>query len=283
MLHTLANENNVLTFSEKGAELISWKFGDLELIWQAEPDIWPRHSPILFPFVGQLKNSCFIHHGKKYEMPRHGFVRDLIWTLKSKDQRHLCFELLWNEQTFKNYPFCFKIFSIYELEENHLRHQFEVINAGEELMYFGIGAHPAFITSGLEGEFVLIKGEKVNYKFNELRNGLISNKQNTTAGKIYLNENTFENDAWVFLNQGIRALQLFRKNPDFLIEVKGKKNPFWGIWSVPRCRKFVCLEPWWSHADFENQEADITFKNNIIPLESGERKNFEYNITVKKG
>ena len=56
-------ENDFLIVKAKaeGAELTSIfnKKTTLEYLWQAEKE-WPKHAPILFPIVGQLKNnSCF--------------------------------------------------------------------------------------------------------------------------------------------------------------------------------------------------------------------------------
>lgn len=282
MLHTLANENNVLTFSEKGAELISWKFGDLELIWQAEPDIWPRNSPILFPFVGQLKNSCFIHHGKKYEMPRHGFARDMHWSLKKKDEKQICFELSSNEETLKMYPYEFSIVSCYELQNDQLNHKLEIKNKGNETLYFGIGVHPAFNLSAEESEYVVIFGDKEYYACNELTNGLVSRNLKILPYKIEINDKTFENDALVFLNQSIKSLRLHRKKPDVIIEVSGDHIPFWGIWSVPACRKFVCLEPWWSHADFMDSEEELSLKKQLKSILPQNAVSFSYNIKLQK-
>jgi galactose mutarotase-like enzyme len=280
MLHSLTNENNELIFSEKGAELISWKFDKTELIWQAEPDIWPRHSPILFPFVGQLKNSCFIHHGKKFEMPRHGFARDMKWSLKKKDEKQICFELSSNEITLKMYPYEFSVFSSYELLNDQLHHKLEIKNKSKETLFFGIGAHPAFNLSGEEGEYVLLCGEKEFYGCNELTNGLVSANQKNLRNKIEINEKTFERDALVFLNQPIKSLQLFRKKPSLIIEVSGDKIPFWGIWSAQGCRKFVCLEPWWSHADFMETDEELRLKKQLRALLPEKAESFSYQIKI---
>jgi galactose mutarotase-like enzyme len=33
---------------------------------------WPRHSPLLFPIVGRLKNDQLRYRGKTYPMTQHG-------------------------------------------------------------------------------------------------------------------------------------------------------------------------------------------------------------------
>lgn len=60
-----------------GAELCSLKTADgLELLWQTGSE-WPRHAPLLFPIVGQLKNDRLKHQGKTCEMMKHGVARDM--------------------------------------------------------------------------------------------------------------------------------------------------------------------------------------------------------------
>ena len=49
----LENEYLKITVADAGAELISvWdKTTGRECIWNADPAVWNRHAPILFPFV----------------------------------------------------------------------------------------------------------------------------------------------------------------------------------------------------------------------------------------
>lgn len=57
MLKTLENDSLRLTVDTHGAEIHSLVAKDtgIEYIWQADPNYWQRHAPILFPIVGKLK------------------------------------------------------------------------------------------------------------------------------------------------------------------------------------------------------------------------------------
>jgi galactose mutarotase-like enzyme len=213
-------------------------------------------------------------------MQRHGFARDMKWSLKKKDERQICFELSSNEETQKMYPYEFSIVSSYEWQNDQLNHTLEIENKSKETLFFGIGAHPAFNLSGKDGEYVLLCGEKEFYACNELANGLVSGNQKNLVNKIEINEKTFEKDALVFLNQPINSLRLFRKKPNLIIEVSGDNIPFWGIWSVPGCRKFVCLEPWWSHADFLDTDEELRLKKQLIALLPQKGECFSYHIKI---
>ena len=52
---TLENEELLVTIDRRGAELtgIYDKKAGREILWKADPSVWGRHAPILFPFVGK--------------------------------------------------------------------------------------------------------------------------------------------------------------------------------------------------------------------------------------
>ena len=53
MQTTISNEFLTVTIDTHGAEVVSVKNSKgEELIWQADPAIWDRHSPVLFPWAG---------------------------------------------------------------------------------------------------------------------------------------------------------------------------------------------------------------------------------------
>ena len=60
MLYTIENEQIRVQVASRGAELqsIVLKSDGTEYLWQGDPDIWARRAPILFPFIGRLKDSA---------------------------------------------------------------------------------------------------------------------------------------------------------------------------------------------------------------------------------
>jgi len=68
-MEQLKNEKLTLTISSMGAELQSIKDNEgKEYLWQADPNFWPRHSPILFPAVCGLWEGKYRNDGKEYAM-----------------------------------------------------------------------------------------------------------------------------------------------------------------------------------------------------------------------
>ena len=69
MQAVLRNEFFTLTVDTLGAEAVSLKnAAGEEVLWQADPEVWPRHAPILFPWTGELPQSSYSHKGKTYHV-----------------------------------------------------------------------------------------------------------------------------------------------------------------------------------------------------------------------
>ena len=87
----LENEQIEVTVNIHGAELRSLKSkaDGQEYLWNADAKYWGRTSPVLFPFVGGVKNKVYRHEGKEYPMNQHGFARDMEFSLVSQSAEEL--------------------------------------------------------------------------------------------------------------------------------------------------------------------------------------------------
>ena len=146
MQATIHNEYLTLTVDTHGAEAVSLKnAAGEELLWQADPAVWKRHAPILFPWTGKLKDGSFTHGGKTYKGGQHGFARDVEHTLRKAEGDTIRLELR-PDETMKaeRFPFDFVLTSTFRLDGKTLHHTLTVSNPGSEELRFGIGYHPAF-------------------------------------------------------------------------------------------------------------------------------------------
>ena len=113
---TISNSNLTVQIKHLGAELFSLKSNqNKEYIWEGNPSFWGKHSPILFPIVGSLKNNTFEYNGTSYSLPRHGFARELTFEVIDKKEDSVIFSLQSNEETLKKYPFSFELQLSYTL------------------------------------------------------------------------------------------------------------------------------------------------------------------------
>ena len=54
---TLKNGELTAAIDAMGAQLTSLALGGKEYLWQADPAVWGKHAPILFPIVGSIRDG----------------------------------------------------------------------------------------------------------------------------------------------------------------------------------------------------------------------------------
>lgn len=282
-------ENNELTIKVNsfGAELssvISTK-NNIEYIWQANPEIWPRHAPHLFPIVGRLKDSHYNFLNKNYELPQHGFARDNEFKCIEQHETSLTFELITTDETLKQFPFHFSLKIIYTLIEDKLITNYEVFNPDSDQLYFSIGAHPAFNCPLQQNEsfndYSLLFPDKKELVVNTLNEGLIKNETKTLIlnnNKLSVSKSLFDNDALVCMNSQIEQLSLVSEKTSHGITMECFNWPFFGIWTKKNSEHFICLEPWHGIADGETSDYNFKNKTGIITLAPQQSFNCSFNM-----
>jgi len=279
---TISNSTLTASVKHAGAELFSLKDNqNQEYIWEGNPDFWGKHSPVLFPIVGTLKNNAYSINGKEYELPRHGFARDMEFQLIDKTENSAVFSLQSNSETLKKYPFDFELQLIYTLNETTLDIAYKVINKSETKIPFSIGAHPAIaLPENFENySFQFEKEEDLKYSL--LENDLISNKTEslqTIENLVPLNYKLFENDALVFKTLESKSLTILENSKPY-IKVDFEDFPSLGIWTKNQA-PFVCIEPWFGYSDTAENSGNLFEKEGILILDAKETFNSKFSIQI---
>ena len=276
---------------KSGAELTSKKYNGKEMLFQGAQVLdnngniyWKRQAPILFPIVGQLKNSQIQIEDKTYEMSQHGFARDMDFEEISKTETKHHYMLKYNEETLKKYPYKFELHVIYEIIEDTLTVTYKVKNIDDKTIYFGLGGHPAFNCDYSNGEYEIVFPEQEDeIEFLKLKDGLIDteNAENILQdNKIYLKEDTFDNDAVIMKNLKSNkvSLQNHRTNQKIL-EFDFTGFPFLALWSK-KGAPFVCIEPWQNTADRIDSTQIYKDKEGIIELPKDKEYKCEFKIKI---
>ena len=281
MIKTLINDFLSITVNFKGAELQSIKRDKNEYIWNGDVEFWGKHSPVLFPIVGTLKNNSYFLENEAYQLSRHGFARDLEFELLESEYNSLLFSLKANDVTLTNFPFEFELQIKYKLHDKKLIVQYEVINNSDKKMPFSIGAHPAFsLPSGFEN-YSLEFSDIENPEYYLLKNGLISDQTETLNINdqiLSLTFKTFDNDALVFKTLKSKTITILENSKQY-IKVDFKNFPNLGIWTVQNAN-FICIEPWFGYSDTTNSNGEILEKEGIIILEKNESFKTEFSIDI---
>ena len=276
---------------KSGAELTSIQYNGKEMLFQGAQVLdnngniyWKRQAPILFPIVGQLKNSQIQIEDKTYEMSQHGFARDMDFEEISKTETKHHYMLKYNEETLKKYPYKFELHVIYEIIEDTLTVTYKVKNIDDKTIYFGLGGHPAFNCDYSNGEYEIVFPEQEDeIEFLKLKDGLIDteNAENILQdNKIYLKEDTFDNDAVIMKNLKSNkvSLQNHRTNQKIL-EFDFTGFPFLALWSK-KGAPFVCIEPWQNTADRIDSTQIYKDKEGIIELPKDKEYKCEFKIKI---
>lgn len=288
MVYELKNNFLSVKINSFGAELSSVISNEAatEYIWQADKTIWNRYAPNLFPIVGKLKDGCYTYKNKSYQLPQHGFARDNEFICIENSDSIVVFELTANEKLLTVFPFHFSLQIKYTLLQNNLKVSYSVFNPDNSVLYFSIGAHPAFNCPLSHNEifedYELIFPNKKSLTINELNDGLITKQTNTIElhdNRLSVSQQLFDKDALVFTGNQINEVQLISKKTKKGVALKSFNWPYFGIWTKKQTSQFVCLEPWFGIADSEHATGDFTTKTGIIKLESEQNFDCEFELT----
>ena len=262
---------------------------NLEYLWQADPTYWKRHAPVLFPFVGSLKNKEYIYEGKTYAMGQHGFARDLNFEKKLQTYNSLWQVLTANEVTNKCYPFAFKLEIGYILEGKTIEVVWEITNLDNKIMHYSIGAHPAFNCPLRRDElqtdyYIGFETDKgfIDYRLlNEA--GLLTNESHILSlenGYYKMTPTLFDKDALVIENYQAQKVWLADKDKKPYVTVSFDA-PLFGIWSpAQKSAPFICIEPWYGRCDrtdFNGTLEEREWGNKLLP---GECQRICYQIII---
>lgn len=305
MRYILENDKLRVEVDSFGAELksVKSKENDREYMWYADKKYWARTSPVLFPFVGSLKNKEYIAKGNSYPMGQHGFARDMEHTFVSQSDDTIWFKLKSSEETLAKYPYDFELRIGYQLIDNAVKVLWEVVNEAQEVLPFSIGAHPAFICDETKEGYKLSFGKFVATTENSVNSVIVDDKaEKKLVNEIHHHGNTRDTGLAItedivlpltdgkcnitpgFFDRCTYMIEGNQANSVGIIDADGKEyitvffdTPLFAIWSPEeKNAPFICIEPWYGrcdNVDFEGAIEDREFTN---LLEAGDKFHAEY-------
>lgn len=291
MRYILENEALRVEIDSFGAELrsVKRKSDEREYMWQADPKYWGRTSPVLFPFVGSLKNKEYHYEGKTYFMGQHGFARDMEFTCETIDGRHedlqngkgeskISFVLESNMSTYEKYPFQFRLHICYELQKNEVKVLWQIENIDNKPMYFSIGAHPAFLCpiggeQDKNGYGLHFEGltDRLHYYGNTPDGlALVEDKELPLIdGKVKFTPGFFDQCTYMVDGSQTGCVKLLDADGNAYVTINFDA-PLFAIWSPEgKNAPFVCIEPWYGRCDAEDFSGTIAERAYENALASG--------------
>lgn len=290
MRYFLENEKLKVEIDSFGAELKSVlnKENYREYMWYGNGKYWGRTSPVLFPFVGSLKNKEYIYEGTHYPMGQHGFARDFEHELISKTDECILFSFKSSEKTMERFPFEFELQCGYELTGNELKVIWKVINPSNDTLFFSIGAHPAFLCpvhgeQSKTGYKLYFDGvDELHHHGNIVSTGMAVMEDEViklTDHRATITEDFF--DECTYMVEGNQTSMVSLEDPkgNRIVDVKFD-TPLFAIWSPEgKNAPFVCIEPWYGRCDRDDFSGELSERDYTNTLKNGEE--FEKSYSMK--
>ena len=297
-LFTLENDELLVTVARRGAELtrIYDKKADREVLWCAEPSVWNRHAPVLFPFVGKCYEGAYVHDGKEYGMTPHGFARDMDFEPLLCDMDECWFRLKDTPETYEKYPFHFEVEIGHRLEGRTIEVMWKVTNTDSGEMLFMMGGHPAFqVPEGKniydftfefnrrgcrEGQFTdclhYLAPNAKGYEKEELQGDL-----KLSEGRVPLTKGFFDTAlTYMFDEAQVSSVSLIVDGSPY-VTLECSDFPYLGIWTMEATHPFVCLEPWYGICASDGYKGELKDRRGIISLPGWENWQKSYRIRVE--
>lgn len=279
-LLTIGSSRLTAVISSRGAELQSLRDGQgVERLWQGDPAYWAGRAPILFPVAGGLRNDGYTLNGERYEMPKHGFVRQREWALEQADAGSATFLMC---EQHPGFPFAYELRARFATEENRLLVTYRVDNRDMRPFWFGLGAHEGYATPGGIEHYAVgfaCPERLENYVLEGNLIGQTPQLLGENVRELPLKTSYFAVDAMVFPTLKSRSVTLSSSLHERRIRVDFPGHDVLMLWSKPGA-DYLCIEPWINAPDFTDSDMCIEHKPGCICLQPGGTAERTHVITV---
>lgn len=259
-----------------------------ELMTDADLAYWTGRAPLLFPIVGALAGDAYRLDGREYAMPKHGFARRRLFTISEQHETWACLTLEDDVESRRAFPRSFSLRVLYEIAATTLQIKAEIYNPDYDRdLPASFGFHPAFAwplpygRARADHRIVFERDEAA--RIARLDNGLIAAEDRGSpldGRSLPLRDALFADDALVWLDLASDSVRYGAADGPQL-EIAFPGAPMLGVWTKPGAA-FVCIEPWWGHADPAGFTGEIWDKPGIMRLGPGERREFAMRVTLTK-
>lgn len=259
------------TIDPLGAEVVDWRIDGQRLLWDADPGIWARTSPVLFPIVGRARSGAIRVGNHRYPIGVHGFAAASRFTMTGQRDDEVWMELRDDDATRAAFPFGFSLSVGYRVEPDRLTVSFRVANPDTAPLPYAVGWHPGFALpfSGTQRE-----GHVVEFEHEEepsvpviTTDGLFSPNRCAVplAGRrLAISDPLMAAEALCFIDARSRWLRLI--SPDgAAIRLTLEDFPHIALWSKPDA-PFLSIEAWTGHGDPADFDGDIADKPSMRVL-----------------
>lgn len=277
MTYVLENNALYLECTEDAGQILHLKKNGTEIMYQGDQG-WSGRNPTLFPIVGNTYDGTYTIDGKTYAMKNHGLIRYAKLT-GEKVGDSLVFSLSSNPETLAQYPFDFHYEIAYTLENNQVHVDYKIQNTGKVDMPFGFGLHPAFLLRDKFSNYHVSFDGNTNLEQLHMYEHPAHWEPITTSG-WQLNRADLEHfKTMIYRGLKSKTITLWHKDEPY-VRLHVSDYPYLALWSHPTPSDFICLEPWYSHADFDPVKEDFYHREGTMILKPDQTWTMSYTIEV---
>lgn len=275
----IKSDRLVVAIDSYGAQITSVKKGEKEIMWQADPEYWGKTAPVLFPFVGRLKDDQYLAGGNMLKMNQHGFLRERIFTIINQDVNSVTFEYTSTLADFNVYPVDFTVQITYRVLGSSVTTNYKVINNSNYPMPYQIGGHPGFNVDSVDDLVVEFEPQTVTKHY--FRDALQSYTETTELNTLNLSYDLINQNIPCYSDFSSNKLTIKQNGVDFL-KFEFDSMKYLAIWSPEyKNAKFVCIEPWNGICSREDQ-SDYLLENkdgmNVLAANSSEVCSYTFEV-----
>lgn len=290
MLYSIENNHIKITVDTLGAQLQSLqsKSSGIEYLWQGDSAYWTGRSYNLFPTIGRMYKNKYRYQGKEYKLRNHGVARYNVFKCVDRTATKLVFLLTENEDTLQEYPFRFRFYVTFILENSQLKVRYEVQNPDDKPLICAVGGHPGINVPFDGGCFEdyycqfdeITNVEQRTLSENKFMSGVSEPYPLRSGGKIPLRHPLFDNDA-VILAQTCRCIHLKSNVTKKFVTVRYDDFKYLGLWHMPLTdAPYVCIEPWTALPANEGMKDNLESKEDMAHIKPGESYAASYTIEI---
>ena len=291
MIVTVSDNKLSVSANTNGATLTSVKRlrDKREFLWQGSEDSWTEQDVVIFPFVARQKDGWYSIDGKRYDMPLHGVCRHADFTEQRVSDSETVLINRYNESTLEKYPFRYEYSVRFKVEGGALEVTHTPNSLDDKLMYFMMGAHPAFnvCASVKDGKIDtganyidFLKPISPNYLTLEEKGHFITGTAPFgTITKLSAGKDVMVKYKTVMLTDvGTDKLALRLADGESVYFDFGEVDVL-AFWSMEESGAYICIEPWHGAPDRLDPVRELKDKAFVHTLEPGKTFTYRYKVS----
>lgn len=291
MIVTVSDNKLSVSANTNGATLTSVKRlrDKREFLWQGSEDSWTEQDVVIFPFVARQKDGWYSIDGKRYDMPLHGVCRHADFTEQRVSDSETVLINRYNESTLEKYPFRYEYSVRFKVESGALEVTHTAKNVDDKLMYFMMGAHPAFNVCATEKDGKIDTGANYidflkpispNYLTLEEKGHFITGTAPFgTITKLSAGKDVMVKYKTVMLTDvGTDKLALRLADGESVYFDFGEVDVL-AFWSMEESGAYICIEPWHGAPDRLDPVRELKDKAFVHTLEPGKTFTYRYKVS----